>query len=139
MLTTGTLALTGSVTGGSGYSAYGILKNAGTVSVSGDVTGGGGSIASGIHNIASGTTLSNTTRLINGTKAIAFTGYPPVWQPTAATYMYWYTGASFGQAPDTEFVRNLTAAEIKKGTVSGSVTGTYASGDIIGNSALVRS
>lgn len=124
---TGTINITGDTTGGTGYAATGTVNSStGKISISGDVTGGSvGNISHGINNTSAGQiTLSTTTKLINGATGVAFVGYPPVWQPTSATYMYWYTGASFGQEPDTEFVRNLTAAEIKKGTVSGSVTGT---------------
>ena len=132
---TGAVNVTGNISGNTLWSSMGFVNSlTGAVSVSGNITGGSGNSAFGFYNTVNAqVTLSSTTKLINGAGGVAYGGYPPKWQPTAATYMYWYTGASFGQAPDTEFVRNLTAAEIKENVVSGSVTGTLVglSSDII--------
>ena len=55
-LDVGTVSITGNVTGGSGFVAFGVRNNStGTVSVTGNVTGGSGSSASGISNYIGGT------------------------------------------------------------------------------------
>jgi len=100
---TGTVIVT-NATGGSATTAHGVNNSStGTVSVSGNITGGTGLSATGIYNATTGqVTLSGTVTLTQGIKGAAYEGYAPAWNLTTG-YAKFYTGASFGQAANTNF------------------------------------
>lgn len=139
--TTGAFTQTGgNITGGGNINSYGLRCNYNTASVSGVITGGTGINSIGIANDGRGkVTLSATSTLIYGTNASPISGTSPAWQPASTSYVKMYVGALFGQAANTEFPQVLTAGNIKSGVVSGSVTGTLASGGgfpILGGSVV---
>jgi hypothetical protein len=119
-VSTGTINITGNAVGGSGDSNANAITNTGAASINiiGDVQGGTGSVSVGINNKATGT-ITVTGNLINGTKGVAISGYPPVWSPASNNYTKWGT---YYMAPQK------TAPELKKGIVNGTITGTYDGG-----------
>ncbi|HHT9136805.1 MAG TPA: hypothetical protein ACFYEK_06100 [Candidatus Wunengus sp. YC60] len=124
---TGTISITGNITAGNYLDDCGFYNNStGVVSVNGIITGGGSITAYGFYNKSTGqVTLSATSQLVQGTNAPAYDGLAPAWQPDSTAYAKFYTGASFGQAANTEFPQVLAAEDIKAGVTSGSVTGTF--------------
>lgn len=80
------------------------------------ITGGTATFSSGVTSPSIAPTFTNV-RLVNGTKAIAYSGYPPVWTPAITDYQTW-------GAVEWVSVTALTAANIKAGIVSGTVAGT---------------
>lgn len=136
----GIFNVTGNVTGGS--NGCGIRVATTTAStISGILTGGMGnnSWAVTCEGANSNITLSSSSKLVQGTKSAAWNGKAPAWQPASTSYAKFYVGDSFGQAANTEFPQGLAAGNIKAGVVSGSVTGTLASGGgfpILGGSVV---
>lgn len=126
---TGTINVTGNITAVNCVGLYN--ASTGAISVDGIVTGGSNtnvsiSYAAGIANVGNGeVTLSANSKLIQGTYHPAYIGKAPAWQPASTSYAKFYVGALFGQAANTEFPQVLSAANIKAGVTSGSVTGTY--------------
>lgn len=106
----GTTNITGDLYGGSGISSCGVLNSStATVSITGDLYGGQGSTAAGILNNSTGqVTLYSGSKLTQGTKGAAYEGSSPAWQPASSSYAKFYTGASFGQAANTEFKQPQT-------------------------------
>jgi len=154
---TGTVTVVGSVTGGSGGSAYGVWSNnAGTLNVTGTVTGGAGSLShglylnwttttnvsgdvvggtktagycsgAGIYAIYAATVTLTNCNLINTPNALAYWGYPPVWTPAASNYHQYAAG---------KLALEVATAKLLKGTVNGTVTGTLRATRRIGEGGL---
>jgi hypothetical protein len=135
----GIFNITGNLTGGSNGSALRVASTTAST-ISGVLTGGSGnqSWAVTVEGANSNITLSSTSILVQGEKSSAWNGKAPAWQPASTSYAKYYVGASFGQAANTEFPQVLSAANIKAGVTSGSVTGTLSSGGtLIGKGSLV--
>lgn len=116
---TGTVAISGDVSGGSTASALGVNNAQGDVTIGGNVTGGTGNLSYGYYSIGTGAptcTLAATSRLINGTGGVAYAGKPPTWSPTATNYMNW-GGLTWAPLP--------TVANVKSGVAVGNIIGTY--------------
>jgi hypothetical protein len=136
---TGTVSITGNITASS---SIGFDNNStGVVTINnGIITGGSVKDVFGFYNRSTAkVTLGENVRLVQGSYAPPYSGYAPAWQPASTSYAKFYTGALFGQAANTEFPQGLAAGNIKAGVVSGSVTGTLASGGgfpILGGSVV---
>jgi hypothetical protein len=137
---TGAVSISGTCTGGSGSEAFGFWNSStGAATINGNVVGGTYYSAGGVCNTSTGqVTLGSAVSIIQGTKGAGYMGNAPAWSPASTSYAKFYVGASFGQAANTEFPQVLSAANIKAGVTSGSVTGTLASGGtLIGKGSLV--
>lgn len=140
--TTGLVNITGNLTGGNVTNADGVRVDATSpITVTGNIS----TVAAiGLYQNSTGTTtvinsiitggtaaygygmncgavapIFTNVKLVNGTKAVAYSGYPPAWTPAITDYQTW-------GAIEWVSVTALTAANIKKSIVSGNTTGTYA-------------
>jgi hypothetical protein len=132
---TGDVNVIGSNTGA--QTVFGIVITSGagaaTLTFSGPVNVTGGSAATlttgdstaGIGNLSTTSTWTASGETIFSFSGFSppWVGYAPAWQPTTG-YIKMYTGASTGQAANTEFPQVLPAKDIREGVTSGSVTGT---------------
>lgn len=71
--TTGTVAITGNITGGSGATCYGVNNaNTGTLAITGNVLGGANATAYGVYNAAAGSVTISGASTANGTTIGAY-------------------------------------------------------------------
>jgi hypothetical protein len=115
--TSGLIAITGNVTGGT--TGYGARCNGGSISVTnGNVTGGSGEYYSYgiVKTSASGTVTLTNVNLVNSAVAMAYSGYPPVWNNSGK--------ANYIQFGSVKYAPEVAAGAMVVGTVSGTVTGT---------------
>ena len=115
--TVGTINITGNVVGGSASLAHGIVNNStGVINITGTITGGSFANACGLQNMSTGVVTLNSCNLINSASAVAYSGYPPVWNLGATNYHQYAAG---------KLALEVAAANLLEGVGNGTVTGTY--------------
>lgn len=128
--TSGLIAITGNVTGGT--TGYGARASGGSISVTnGNVTGGSGEYYSYgiIKTSASGTVTLTNVNLVNSAVAMAYTGYPPVWNNSSKV--------NYIQFGTTKYAPELAATQVLGGVANGTVTGTLIGAKLVGAGGLV--
>jgi hypothetical protein len=113
---TGSITITGDVTGGRYYN-YGIYgTSTGTITVTGNVTGGTSVLSFGIYNQGGANVTLNSCNLVSGSGCIPYAGKPPDWNITThANYTQLYADLDGAGNTLTKFIVELAASNVKKG------------------------
>lgn len=120
---TGTLNVNGDVQGGSGTNAHGIYNNgAGIVNIGGTLAGGTSVSANGVNNGSSSATITMSGIIDFSSAGSPVGGFTSAmrYAPSEGKYCKFSTSTGTVNCP-----QQLTAAEVKKNVVHGTVTGTY--------------